>query len=241
MSLGGNLSFRFLIFWLKPPIFDFLSLQTGIAASFRLWFGPGQRLHLAAEVVSSRRLGVSRLWHTGMLFSHPALACLVTVWTVFLIKRNLLHPQAPHMPRLGLLAVAFSTGVVTIYSLPHPDALHASKKQENSGKVFLYFNFPKNAQAWQNSYSQTMQCFLYPLEGGVASLKPLQSTFQTAVKQRITAALWELPARLWICSRLAKFRRFTVLPQRATQKGELMLLVISANDKTEKDPKNDLI
>lgn len=51
------------------------------------------------------------------------------------------------MPRLGLLAVAFSTGVVTIYSLPHPDALHANKKQENSGKVFLYFSFPKNAQA----------------------------------------------------------------------------------------------
>lgn len=146
----------FLTLLWRPCDVDFLSLQTGIAASFRLWFGPGQRLHLAAEVVSCRRLGVSRLWHTGKLFSNPPLACLVTVWTVFLIKRNLLHPQAPHMPRLGLLAVAFSTGVVTIYSLPHPDALHASKKQENSGKVFLYFNFPKNAQAWQNSYSQTM-------------------------------------------------------------------------------------
>ncbi|CAL1585642.1 unnamed protein product [Knipowitschia caucasica] len=31
--------------------------------------------------------------------------------------------QAPLMPRLGLLAVASSLGVVSIYSLPHPDAL----------------------------------------------------------------------------------------------------------------------
>lgn len=35
--------------------------------------------------------------------------------------------KAPFLPRLGLLAVATSTGVVTVYSLPHPDALHASK------------------------------------------------------------------------------------------------------------------
>ncbi|XP_068433274.1 general transcription factor 3C polypeptide 2 [Clinocottus analis] len=35
----------------------------------------------------------------------------------------------PFLPRLGLLAVATSTGVVTIYSLPHPDALHSSKGQ----------------------------------------------------------------------------------------------------------------
>lgn len=97
-------------------------------------------------MVSCRRLGVSRLWHTGKMFPNPALVFLATVLKIFLIKRNL-QPQAPHVPRLGLLAVAFSTGVVTIYSLPHPDALHASKKQENSGKVFLYFNFPKNAQA----------------------------------------------------------------------------------------------
>ncbi|XP_059213002.1 general transcription factor 3C polypeptide 2 [Centropristis striata] len=44
--------------------------------------------------------------------------------------------KAPFLPRLGLLAVATSTGVVTIYSLPHPDALqlHSNKKQTNSGK-----------------------------------------------------------------------------------------------------------
>nr|XP_061785847.1 general transcription factor 3C polypeptide 2-like [Nerophis lumbriciformis]XP_061785848.1 general transcription factor 3C polypeptide 2-like [Nerophis lumbriciformis]XP_061785849.1 general transcription factor 3C polypeptide 2-like [Nerophis lumbriciformis]XP_061785850.1 general transcription factor 3C polypeptide 2-like [Nerophis lumbriciformis]XP_061785851.1 general transcription factor 3C polypeptide 2-like [Nerophis lumbriciformis] len=34
--------------------------------------------------------------------------------------------QAPLLPRLGLLAVATSTAVVTIYSLPHPDALNPS-------------------------------------------------------------------------------------------------------------------
>ncbi|XP_054473974.1 general transcription factor 3C polypeptide 2 [Anoplopoma fimbria] len=37
--------------------------------------------------------------------------------------------KAPFLPRLGLLAVAASTGVVTIYSLPHPDALHSSNGQ----------------------------------------------------------------------------------------------------------------
>ncbi|KAM9354940.1 general transcription factor 3C polypeptide 2 [Pholidichthys leucotaenia] len=34
--------------------------------------------------------------------------------------------KAPFLPRLGLLAVASSNCVVTIYSLPHPDALHAN-------------------------------------------------------------------------------------------------------------------
>ncbi|KAA8582879.1 hypothetical protein FQN60_015425 [Etheostoma spectabile] len=43
--------------------------------------------------------------------------------------------KAPFLPRLGLLAVATSTGVVTIYSLPHPDALHRNRKQANSGKA----------------------------------------------------------------------------------------------------------
>ncbi|XP_062415644.1 general transcription factor 3C polypeptide 2 isoform X2 [Pungitius pungitius] len=36
--------------------------------------------------------------------------------------------KAPFLPRLGLLAVATSTGVVTVYSLPHPDALHAGRR-----------------------------------------------------------------------------------------------------------------
>ncbi|KAM4633588.1 general transcription factor 3C polypeptide 2 [Polymixia lowei] len=43
--------------------------------------------------------------------------------------------KAPFLPRLGLLAVATSTGVVTIYSLPHPDALHSSKKLPDSGQA----------------------------------------------------------------------------------------------------------
>ncbi|XP_069028468.1 general transcription factor 3C polypeptide 2 [Embiotoca jacksoni] len=41
--------------------------------------------------------------------------------------------KAPFLPRLGLLAVATSNGVVTIYSLPHPDALLSNKKLANSG------------------------------------------------------------------------------------------------------------
>uniref|UniRef100_A0A3Q3X5Z4 Uncharacterized protein n=1 Tax=Mola mola TaxID=94237 RepID=A0A3Q3X5Z4_MOLML len=43
--------------------------------------------------------------------------------------------NAPLLPRLGLLAVATSNGVVTIYSLPHPDALNTNKKQDNCGKT----------------------------------------------------------------------------------------------------------
>ncbi|KAM6964927.1 general transcription factor 3C polypeptide 2 [Aplochiton taeniatus] len=36
--------------------------------------------------------------------------------------------KAPLLPRLGLLAVATSNGQITIYSLPHPDALHNRRK-----------------------------------------------------------------------------------------------------------------
>ncbi|GAA6235645.1 general transcription factor 3C polypeptide 2 isoform X1 [Lates japonicus] len=43
--------------------------------------------------------------------------------------------KAPFLPRLGLLAVASSTSVVTIYSLPHPDALRSSKKLPDSGNA----------------------------------------------------------------------------------------------------------
>nr|XP_019966621.1 PREDICTED: general transcription factor 3C polypeptide 2-like [Paralichthys olivaceus] len=43
--------------------------------------------------------------------------------------------KAPFLPRLGLLAAASSTGVVTIYSLPHPAALHSNKKLPDSGNV----------------------------------------------------------------------------------------------------------
>lgn len=46
------------------------------------------------------------------------------------LKRELI-PQAPLVPRLGLLAVASSTGVVTIYSLPHPEALRSSQREAN--------------------------------------------------------------------------------------------------------------
>ncbi|XP_067428686.1 general transcription factor 3C polypeptide 2 [Thunnus thynnus] len=43
--------------------------------------------------------------------------------------------KAPFLPRLGLLAVATSTSVVTIYSLPHPDALHSSCNISQSGEA----------------------------------------------------------------------------------------------------------
>ncbi|XP_030055090.1 general transcription factor 3C polypeptide 2 isoform X2 [Microcaecilia unicolor] len=40
------------------------------------------------------------------------------------------HRKNPQMPRLGLLAAAFSGGNVEIYSLPHPDSLYAHKKMQ---------------------------------------------------------------------------------------------------------------
>ncbi|XP_077408549.1 general transcription factor 3C polypeptide 2 [Vanacampus margaritifer] len=41
--------------------------------------------------------------------------------------------EAPLLPRLGLLAVVTSTSVLAIYTLPHPDALHAGQKQADTG------------------------------------------------------------------------------------------------------------
>ncbi|XP_014841528.1 PREDICTED: general transcription factor 3C polypeptide 2 [Poecilia mexicana] len=50
--------------------------------------------------------------------------------------------KAPFLPRLGLLAVATSSGVVTIYSLPHPDALLSNTKlthpERNDEKPPIY-------------------------------------------------------------------------------------------------------
>ncbi|XP_041831045.1 general transcription factor 3C polypeptide 2 isoform X2 [Melanotaenia boesemani] len=42
--------------------------------------------------------------------------------------------KAPFLPRLGLLAVATSNSMVTIYSMPHPDALLSNKKIATSAK-----------------------------------------------------------------------------------------------------------
>lgn len=50
-----------------------------------------------------------------------------------ILKREQI-PQAPLMPRLGLLAVASSTGVVTVYSLPHPEALRSSQSEANGSE-----------------------------------------------------------------------------------------------------------
>ncbi|XP_077566835.1 general transcription factor 3C polypeptide 2 [Stigmatopora nigra] len=50
-----------------------------------------------------------------------------------------MQKEAPLLPRLGLLAVGCSSGVVTIYSLPHPDALRASHDHSDSGDDSLPF------------------------------------------------------------------------------------------------------
>nr|XP_033792429.1 general transcription factor 3C polypeptide 2 isoform X2 [Geotrypetes seraphini] len=40
------------------------------------------------------------------------------------------HRKTPQMPRLGLLAAAFSSGNVEIYSLPHPESLYTHQKMQ---------------------------------------------------------------------------------------------------------------
>ncbi|TNN45436.1 General transcription factor 3C polypeptide 2 [Liparis tanakae] len=95
--------------------------------------------------------GLVQLWHLGTLKynsrpdSQPALAYGLAqdsgfVWTLKWcpaggwelpscdrkVSKTPLSLKAPFLPRLGLLAVATSNSVVTIYSLPHPDALNHS-------------------------------------------------------------------------------------------------------------------
>ncbi|XP_039981813.1 general transcription factor 3C polypeptide 2 [Xiphias gladius] len=95
--------------------------------------------------------GLIQLWDVGKLEynsrpdSQPVLAYGLAqdkgfVWHVKWCPAGGWEPpscgrKAPFLPRLGLLAVAASTGVVTIYSLPHPDALHSIKKLPDSGKA----------------------------------------------------------------------------------------------------------
>ncbi|KAJ0061371.1 hypothetical protein NL108_017389, partial [Boleophthalmus pectinirostris] len=48
--------------------------------------------------------------------------------------------QAPLVPRLGLLAVASSLGLVSLYSLPHPQALvGAEQRGDDPGLVLCFF------------------------------------------------------------------------------------------------------
>lgn len=79
--------------------------------------------------------------------------------TIFQLARLCLQP--PHMPRLGLLAVATSSSVVKIYSVPHPEALHATRKQDNSGEkgVPLFFDRLRIRRF------RTLQCFLLTTRG----------------------------------------------------------------------------
>ncbi|XP_041815137.1 general transcription factor 3C polypeptide 2 [Chelmon rostratus] len=94
--------------------------------------------------------GLVQLWDVGRLEynsrpeSQPALVCGLAqdkgfIWSLKWCPAGGWEPPScgrkpPFLPRLGLLAVATSTSVVTIYSLPHPDALHSNKMQANSGK-----------------------------------------------------------------------------------------------------------
>ncbi|XP_044024943.1 general transcription factor 3C polypeptide 2 [Siniperca chuatsi] len=95
--------------------------------------------------------GLVQLWDVGKLEynsrpdSQPALAYGLAqdkgfIWQLKWCPAGGWEPpscdrKAPFLPRLGLLAVASSSSVVTIYSLPHPDALHSNKKLANSGKA----------------------------------------------------------------------------------------------------------
>uniref|UniRef100_A0A3Q2QJP5 General transcription factor IIIC, polypeptide 2, beta n=1 Tax=Fundulus heteroclitus TaxID=8078 RepID=A0A3Q2QJP5_FUNHE len=79
--------------------------------------------------------GLVQLWDCGKLEHHSRYinvkyAHQDFTGTVIPIHLHLSVPPsfAPFLPRLGLLAAATSSGVVTIYSLPHPDALLNNEK-----------------------------------------------------------------------------------------------------------------
>uniref|UniRef100_A0A8C2ZRX1 General transcription factor IIIC, polypeptide 2, beta n=1 Tax=Cyclopterus lumpus TaxID=8103 RepID=A0A8C2ZRX1_CYCLU len=112
-------------------------------------------------------VGLIQLWHLGTLKpdSQPALAYGLAqdqgfVWTLKWCPAGgwelpSCDRKAPFLPRLGLLAVATSNSVVTIYSLPHPDALHSkgvltlklgslkAPRHEKSGRVLSMDWLPK--------------------------------------------------------------------------------------------------
>ncbi|CAG5928423.1 unnamed protein product [Menidia menidia] len=97
---------------------------------------------------TSTEPGLVQLWDCGRLEydsrpdAHPALAYGLAldkgfIWHLKWCPTGGWEPpdsarKAPLLPRLGLLAVATSSGVVSVYSLPHPDALlpHAEKRGE---------------------------------------------------------------------------------------------------------------
>ncbi|KAI3364542.1 hypothetical protein L3Q82_011325 [Scortum barcoo] len=95
--------------------------------------------------------GLIQLWDVGKLEyncrpdSQPALAYGLVqdkgfIWNLKWCPAGGWEPpscdrKAPFLPRLGLLAVGTSSGVVTIYSLPHPEALLSNKKPANSGNT----------------------------------------------------------------------------------------------------------
>ncbi|KAK7878714.1 hypothetical protein WMY93_030953 [Mugilogobius chulae] len=99
--------------------------------------------HHAHQVYSGP--GLVQVWSLGSLHhnhrpdSQPALVyCLAQdrgfVWGLKWCPSGAWEPpdthrQAPLVPRLGLLAVASSLGLVTVYSLPHPEALIDSLSQ----------------------------------------------------------------------------------------------------------------
>ncbi|XP_061668859.1 general transcription factor 3C polypeptide 2 isoform X2 [Syngnathoides biaculeatus] len=92
--------------------------------------------------------GLVQLWDVGTLdydttpSSKPALAYGLALDRGFIChlkwcpsggwESPATQKEAPLLPRLGLLAVATSAGAVTIYSLPHPDALRASQDHQDS-------------------------------------------------------------------------------------------------------------
>ncbi|XP_068199205.1 general transcription factor 3C polypeptide 2 [Antennarius striatus] len=97
--------------------------------------------------------GLVQLWDVGRLEcgsrpdSPPALAYCIAqdkgfIWHLKWCPAGGWEPPssgrtAPFLPRLGLLAVSTSSGVVTIYSLPHPDALLSISTQDNSASQSL--------------------------------------------------------------------------------------------------------
>ncbi|XP_072536005.1 general transcription factor 3C polypeptide 2 isoform X2 [Salminus brasiliensis] len=73
--------------------------------------------------------------------------------------------KTPHMPRLGLMAAAFSNGTLAVYSLPHPEALKAQNRVigESSQSTLIYrvgrIMTVKLGSSQANHNGQSGQCF----------------------------------------------------------------------------------
>ncbi len=93
--------------------------------------------------------------------------------------------QAPQMPRLGLLAAAFSNGTIGVYSLPHPEALaahHQSKGEETVNCITCAYFFS----------GVTFNLFICSIQVHLKWLFQRQSKFSFSWLLTLSLFLWHM-------------------------------------------------